>query len=156
MKVSLSGTKGKAEESSNKGGSMELARVTSPQVSPVRSRARLDKVEKEKEEEASDRVPPPIHDVEMQELPQDEGAAKEAPVAGEVLAIEARKTQAESSARAGARLKEEEEKEGDGTVSRHLIAATQLAHEWVTPTSAFIKIRSSWRNYSRSPCRLKK
>ena len=39
-------------------------------------------------------------------------------MAGEVLAIEARKTQAESSARAGARPKEEEEKEGDGTVSQ--------------------------------------
>ena len=63
--MSLSGTKRKAKESSNEGGSKELARVTSPQLSPVRSRAHLDKVEKEKEEEASDRVPPLIHDVEM-------------------------------------------------------------------------------------------
>ena len=44
-----------------------MARMTSLLLSPARSRTRLDE-----EEEADDRVPPPIQDVEMQEVPQDE------------------------------------------------------------------------------------
>ena len=49
------------------------------------------------------------------------------PVAGEVLAIEVRRTQAESLERARA-LPVEEEEEGDGTISGRLVVATKLAH----------------------------
>ena len=39
--------------------------LTSPRVSPVKSRARREDEKKEEEEEASNRVPPPLEDVEM-------------------------------------------------------------------------------------------
>ena len=70
-KASLSSAKRKAKESSTEVSSRELARVASPQVSPMRSRASLEDEEtkKEKMEEASDRAPPPIRNVEMQEQP---------------------------------------------------------------------------------------
>ena len=50
--------------------------VTSPRVSPAKSRAHREeeKEEEEEEEEASNRVSPPLQDVEMQDLPRDEGA----------------------------------------------------------------------------------
>jgi len=131
----LSGTKWKAEESSTKGGSSDLARLTSPRVSPAKSRACRKEEKKKKEEEASDRAPPPVQDVEMQDPPQDEGAVQEVPAAGEVPAIEARRTQAESSERAGALPTEEEDKEGDGTVSDKLVTMTKLDHEWVGVSS---------------------
>ena len=51
-------------------------------------------------------------------------------MAGEVPAIELGRTRTESSARAGAQPEEEEE-EGDEIVNGRLVAATQLAHEWV-------------------------
>jgi len=62
------------EESSTEGGSSDTARLTSPQVSPAKSRARREE-EKNEEEEASNRTPPPLHDVEMKDPPHDEGAA---------------------------------------------------------------------------------
>ena len=96
-------------------------------MSPTRSHACLNEEDKKEEEEASDRAPLPVQDVEMQELPEDEVAAQEVPAAGEVPAIEARRTQAESLERAGA-LPAEEEEEGDGTVSGRFVAATKLAH----------------------------
>ena len=57
------------------------------------------------------------------------------PVAGDVLPIEARRTQAESSEWAGALPKEEEDEEGDRTASGKLVIATKLAHEWVGVSS---------------------
>ena len=67
--------------------------MTSLLLSPARSRTRLDE-----EEEADDRVPPPIQDVEMQEAPQDEEVDQEVLAAEEVSALEARRTHVESSA----------------------------------------------------------
>ena len=67
--------------------------MTSLLLSPARSRTRLDE-----EEEADDRVPPPIHDVEMQEAPQDEEVDQEVLATEEVSALEARRTHVESSA----------------------------------------------------------
>jgi len=57
---------------------------------------------------------------------------QEVPATMEVPTIEARRTRAEYSARAGA---QSEEEEGDGTVGGHLGAATQLAHKWVGVSS---------------------
>jgi hypothetical protein len=130
----LSGAKWKAEESSTEGSSSDLVRLTSPRVSPAKSRA-CRKEEKKEEEEASDRAPPPVQDVKMQDPPQDEGAVQEVPAAGEVSAIEARRTQAESSEWAGALRTKGEDKEGDGTVSDKLVTTTKLDHEWVGVSS---------------------
>jgi len=66
---------GKAEESSTEGSSSNAARLTSPQVSPAKSRARHEEEKKKEEEEASNGAPHPLHDVEMQDLPHDEVAA---------------------------------------------------------------------------------
>ena len=55
--MTLSGAKRKAEESSNEGGSSDVAKLTSPRASPMKSRARREEERKE-EEEASDRVSP--------------------------------------------------------------------------------------------------
>ena len=71
--MSLSGAKRKAEGSSTEGGSSDAAMLTSPRVSPAKSRARH---EEKKEEEASNRVSPPLQDVEMPDPPRDEGAAQ--------------------------------------------------------------------------------
>ena len=75
-----------------------MARMTSLLLSSARSRTRLDEEEEEKEEEDDDRVPPPIHDVEMQEAPQDEEVDQEVLATEEVSALEARRTNVESSA----------------------------------------------------------
>jgi hypothetical protein len=63
----LSGAKRKAEGSSTEGGSSDAAMLTSPRVSPAKSRARFreEKKEEEEKEEASNRVSPPLQDVEM-------------------------------------------------------------------------------------------
>ena len=58
--MSLSCAKRKAEGSSTEGGSSDTAMLTSPLVSPVKSRARREKEKKKEEEEASNRVPPPL------------------------------------------------------------------------------------------------
>ena len=64
--MTLSGTKRKAEGSSNEGGSSDVVKLTSPRASPAKSRARREEEEKkEEEEEASNRVSPPLRDVEM-------------------------------------------------------------------------------------------
>ena len=62
--------------------------LTSPWVSPAKSRARC-----EEEEEASNRVSPPLQDVEMQNPPRDEGAAQVVVEAREVPAIEVVRTE---------------------------------------------------------------
>ena len=80
----LSGAKRKAEELSNEGGSSDAAKLTSLRASPVKSRARLE----EEEQEASNRVSPTPHDVEMQDPPCDEGAVNVAVGALDVSAIE--------------------------------------------------------------------
>ena len=69
----LSGAKRKAEGSSTEGGSIDAALLTTPRASPVKSRARREEEEKE-EEEASNRVSPPLQDMEMQDPPHNEGA----------------------------------------------------------------------------------
>ena len=69
----LSGAKRKAEGSSTEGGSIDAALLTTPRASPVKSRARREEEEKE-EEEASNRVSPPLQDVEIQDSPRSEGA----------------------------------------------------------------------------------
>jgi len=56
--VTLSGTKRKAEGSSNEGGSSDVVKLTSPRASPVKSRARREEEEQKEEEEASNRVSP--------------------------------------------------------------------------------------------------
>ena len=136
-RASLSGAKRKAEGSSTEGGSSDAALLTSSRASPAKSRARRE------EEEASNRVSPPLQDVEMQDLPRNEGAthvvveAREVPVievarTEEVPAIEVEKTQAEPSE--GARTppakeeaEEDEDEEGDDTVSGKLVTSAKLA-----------------------------
>jgi hypothetical protein len=124
----------KVEELSTEGGSNDATKLTSPRVSPAKSRARREEKKKE-EEEANNRAPPPIQDVEMQDPPQDEGAGQEVDEASEVPAIEVVRTQVESLERAGALSAEEEDEEGDRTVFGKLVASTKLAHELVELSS---------------------
>jgi len=108
--------------------------LTSPQVSPAKSRARCEEEKKKEEEEASNRAPPPLHDVEMQDPPHEEGAAQAVTEAREVPAIEVVRTQEESSERAGAlptKEEEEEEEAKDESLGGHLIEATKVTHEWI-------------------------
>ena len=63
------------EESSTEGGSCDAVVLTSPRASPAKSRARREEEKKKEEEEASNRVSPPLQDVEVQDPPHDEGAA---------------------------------------------------------------------------------
>jgi len=81
--------------------------LTLLRASPAKSRACREE-EKKEEEKASNRVSPPLQDVEMQDPPRDEGAAhvmvetREVPAievirTAEVPAIEAERTQAEPS-----------------------------------------------------------
>jgi len=111
--------------------------LTSPQVSPAKSRARCEEEKKKEEEEASNRAPPPLHDVEMQDPPHDEGAAQAVTEAREVPAIEVVRTQAESSERAGAlpAKEEEEAKAKDESLGGHVIEATKVTHEWIRLSS---------------------
>ena len=99
--------------------------------------------EEKKKEEASNRVSHPLRDVEMQDPPRDEGAeqveveAREVPAIEvartmEVPAIEVGRTQAESSEGARAPLakeeaEEDEDEEGDDTVSGKLVTSAKLA-----------------------------
>ena len=55
--MTLSGTKRKAEGTSNEGGSSDAAKLISPRASPAKSRAHRKEEEKE-EEEASNKVSP--------------------------------------------------------------------------------------------------
>jgi hypothetical protein len=61
-------------------------------VSPAKSRAHREEVKKKEGEEASNRVSPPLPDVEMQDPPRDGGAAQVVVEAREVLAIEVVRT----------------------------------------------------------------
>ena len=139
----LSGAKRKAEESSTEGGSSDAAMLTSPRVSPAKSRARRGEEKKKEEEEASNRVSPPLQDVEMQDPPRNEGAAHvvvetyEVPTievvrTAEVPAIEVERTQAEPSEGAMTppvkeEAEEDEDEEGDGTISDKLMTSAKLA-----------------------------
>ena len=93
----LSGAKRKAEESSTEGGSSDAAMLTSPRVSPAKSRTRRGEEKKKEEEEASNRVSPPLQDVEMHDPPHDEGAAHVMVETCEVPAIKVERTRAEPS-----------------------------------------------------------
>ena len=113
--------------------------LTSPRVSPVKSHSRRE--EEKKKEEASNRVSPPLQDVEMQDPPRDEGAeqeeveAREVPAIEvartvEVPAIEVGRTQAESSGGARAPPAKEEAEE-DESLGGHLVVVAKVTHEWV-------------------------
>ena len=87
-RASFSGAKRKVKESSNEGGSSDAAMLTSLRASPAKSRTRReDEKKQDEEEEASNRVSPPLQDVEMQDPPRDKGAADIEVEAHEVLAI---------------------------------------------------------------------
>ena len=86
--------------------------LTSLRASPAKSRTRReDEKKQDEEEEASNRVSPPLQDVEMQDPPHDEGAAHmvvkvltvEVARTEEVPAIEAERTRAEPSEGSGPR-----------------------------------------------------
>ena len=62
--------------------------LTSPRVSPAKSRARRGEEKKKEEEEASNRVSPPLQDVEMQDPPRNEGAGHVVIEAREVPTVE--------------------------------------------------------------------
>ena len=83
-------SRGRPRSHPPRGGSSDFARLTSPGVSPAKSRTHHEEEEKKKEEEASNWAPPPVRDIEMQDPPQDEEAAQEVPVSGDVPPIEAR------------------------------------------------------------------
>ena len=106
--------------------------LTSPRVSPAKSRARCEKEKKkDDEEEASNRVFPPLQDMEMQDPPRDEGAADVEVEAREVPAIEAERTRAEPTVGVRTPLAKEEaeegkDEEGDSTVSGKLVASAKL------------------------------
>ena len=129
------------EGSSTEGSSSDAAMLTSPRVSLAKSRARCEEEKKREEEEASNRVSPPLQDVEMQDPPRDEGAeqeevkAREVPAIEvartvEVPAIEVGRTQAESSGGARAPPAKEEAKE-DESLDGHLVVVAKVTHEWV-------------------------
>ena len=126
------GAKRRVEESAVEVSSRKVAKVTSPRASPLRTRAPL--VEKEEEDGTGDRVPPPVHDAEMQKPARDEGPAEKAPTVRKFLAIKPRRGQAKSSTRARARL--EEGQAGDDTSWGRLVATAQLTHDWVGVSSA--------------------
>ena len=88
-RASFSGAKRKVKESSNEGGSSDAAMLTSLRASPAKSRTRReDEKKQDEEEEASNRVSPPLQDMEMQDPPGDEGAAHIVVEAREVPALE--------------------------------------------------------------------
>ena len=66
--------------------------LTSPRVSPAKSRSCREE-EKKEEEEASNRVSPPLQDVEMQDPPRDEGASHMVVWASEVPTAEVARTE---------------------------------------------------------------
>jgi hypothetical protein len=116
--------------------------LTSPLASLSKSRARREE-EKKEEKEASNRVSPPHQDVEIQDPPRDEGAAHvvveacEVPAiavvrTAEVPAIKAERTRAECPEGVRTPLvkeeaEEDEDEEGDGTVSSKLMTFAKLA-----------------------------
>ena len=137
----LSGAKRKAEGSSIEGSSSDAAMLTSPQVHPAKSRTRHEEEKKEEEEEASNRVSPPLQDVEMQDPPHDGGAVQvvvearkvsaiEVARTEEVPAIEAERTQAEHS-EGGRAPPMKEEAEEDESLGGHLVEAAKVTQEWV-------------------------
>ncbi|XP_039804940.1 uncharacterized protein At1g10890-like [Panicum virgatum] len=140
-RASLSGAKRKAEGSSTEGGSSDAALLTSPRASLAKRQARRGEEKKKEEEEASNRVSPPLQDVEMQDPPRDEGAvhvvveAREVPAievarTEEVLAIEAERTRAEPSE--GDRTPPtKEEVEEDESLGNHLVECAKVTHELV-------------------------
>ena len=90
--------------------------LTSPRVSLAKSRAHCEEEKKREEEEASNRVSPPLQDVEMQDPPHDEGAAQ--------VVVEAREVPARA-------LPAKEEAEEDESLGGHLVEAPKVTHEWV-------------------------
>ena len=138
--MTLSSVKRKTEESSNEGGSSDATKLTSPRASPVKSRARSEEKRKE-EEEASNRVSPPSCDVEMQDMPHDEGAvniavgALDVPAIEEVRTVEvpaigAERARADSTEGVRPPPGNEEAKE-DESLGSHMIECAKLTHEWV-------------------------
>ena len=130
------------EESSTEGGSCDAVVLTSLRASPAKSRTRReDEKKQDEEEEASNRVSPPLQDVEMQDPPRDKGAADIEVEAHEVLAIGvARTTEVPSieSERTRAELTEgvrtppakEEVEEGE-SLGSHMVECAKLTNEWV-------------------------
>ena len=106
---------------------------TSPRASLAKSCARR---EEEKKEEASNRVSPPLQDVDMLDLPHNEGVAHVVVEAHEVLAIEVartkevtaielERTQAEPCK--GTRTPSaKEEAEEDDSLGDHLVEAAKV------------------------------
>ena len=117
--------------------------LTSPRASPAKCRARREEDKKQEEEEASNRVSPPLQDVEMQDLPCNKGAGHVVVEAHEVPAIEvarteegpaveAERTRAEPSEEVRTspvkeEAEEDEDEEGDGTLSDKLVTSAKLA-----------------------------
>ena len=115
--------------------------LTSPRVSPAKSRAHREEEKRKEEEEASNRVSPPLQDVEMQDPPRGEEAkqvvveAHEVPTievarTEEVPTLEVWRTQAESSEGARAPPAKEEAEE-DESLGSHLVECAKVTHEWV-------------------------
>jgi hypothetical protein len=91
--VSVSGAKRKAEGSSTEGGSSDAALLTLPRASPAKSRPCCEEEKKKEGEEASNRVSPPLQDMEMQDPPLNEGAGHVVVEACEVSAVEVVRTE---------------------------------------------------------------
>ncbi|XP_039818491.1 uncharacterized protein LOC120680996 [Panicum virgatum] len=145
--------RGRRRGSSTEGSSSDVSMLTSLWVSLAKSRARHEE-EKEEEEEASNRVSPPLQDVEMQDPHHDEGAARVVAATCEVPAIEVvrttevpaneiERTQAEPSEGVRTPPAEEEAKE-DESLGCHLVKCTKVAHEWdeiiLLPLSALVEL----------------
>ena len=126
---------------SNEGGSSDAAKLASPRASPAKSHARHEEEKKKEEEEASNRVSPPLQDVEIQDSPRSEGAghvvveAREVPAVEvarteEVPAIEADRTRAKPSEGVRTPPAKVEAQEDESLVS-HLVECAKVTHEWV-------------------------
>jgi hypothetical protein len=142
-RASLSGAKRKADESFTEGGSSDVVMLTSPRASPAKNRTCRVEEKKMEEDEASNRVSPPLQDVEMQDPSRDEGAthikveAREVPAievvrTAEVPAIEVERTQAEPSEGAKTppvkeEAEEDKDEERDSTVFSKLVTSAKLA-----------------------------
>ena len=106
----------------------------------MKSRARHEEERNEKEE-ASNRVSPPPHDVEMQDPPRDEGAVNvvvgdlDVPAIEEVRTVEvpaigAERARADSTE--GVRPPPaKEEAEEDESLGSHLVECAKVSHVWV-------------------------
>ena len=123
------------------GGFSDAAKLTSPRASPVKSQACREEEKRREEEEASNKVSSPPRDVEMQDLPCDEGVASvgvgtlEVPALKvvrtmEVPAIKAEKARAEPIEGVRPPPAKEEAEEGE-SIGSHTVECAKLTHEWV-------------------------